>query len=65
MTRARKPAGPAPSDVHSEGSVEDGLIAAGQVASAIEYTVHVAEFVPRMARQACEIPQTVGQRVRG
>lgn len=49
----------------SAGDIEDGLIAAGQVSSAIESIVHVAEFVPRMAEEACEILQALGQRIKG
>lgn len=49
----------------SEGDIEDGLIAAGQVASAIDSIVHVAEFVPRMAEEACEILQALSKRIQG
>jgi NAD(P)H-dependent flavin oxidoreductase YrpB (nitropropane dioxygenase family) len=41
----------------SAGDVEDGLVPAGQVASAISELVAVAEFVPQMAREAAGILQ--------
>lgn len=47
----------------SAGDIENGLIAAGQVSSAIESIVYVAEFVPRMVQEACEILETLGRRV--
>jgi NAD(P)H-dependent flavin oxidoreductase YrpB (nitropropane dioxygenase family) len=39
----------------STGDVDAGLMAAGQVSSAISDIVRVAEFVPRMAEEAAEI----------
>ena len=41
----------------STGDVDAGLMAAGQVSSAIHDLIRVAEFVPRMAAEAAEILQ--------
>jgi NAD(P)H-dependent flavin oxidoreductase YrpB (nitropropane dioxygenase family) len=39
----------------SDGDVENGLVLTGQVASAINSLVHIAEFVPAMAAEAAAI----------
>lgn len=43
------------------GDVDGGLLAAGQVSSAIHDIVSVAEFVPRMAAEAMEILQRLAR----
>jgi enoyl-[acyl-carrier protein] reductase II len=39
----------------TDGDVENGLVLAGQVTSAINELIHISEFVPAMARDAAEI----------
>jgi NAD(P)H-dependent flavin oxidoreductase YrpB (nitropropane dioxygenase family) len=46
-----------------EGDVDGGLVAAGQVASAITSKIHVASFVPAMAREAASLLREVSTSV--
>jgi enoyl-[acyl-carrier protein] reductase II len=46
------------------GDVVDGLVLTGQVASAIHDVVDIAEFVPRMAREAAAILHDLASHVR-
>jgi enoyl-[acyl-carrier protein] reductase II len=39
----------------TDGDVENGLVLAGQVTSAINELIHISEFVPAMAQEAAEI----------
>jgi NAD(P)H-dependent flavin oxidoreductase YrpB (nitropropane dioxygenase family) len=39
----------------TDGDVENGLVLAGQVSSAINDLIHIAEFVPAMAEEAAGI----------
>lgn len=43
----------------TDGDVENGLVLAGQVASAIDEIVTVAEFVPAMAKEAAHVLKTL------
>ena len=47
------------------GQVEDGLLPMGQVASAITDIIQVAEFIPRIAREAADILTSLSNSVRG
>jgi NAD(P)H-dependent flavin oxidoreductase YrpB (nitropropane dioxygenase family) len=39
----------------TDGDVENGLVLAGQVTSAINELIHISEFVPAMAEEAATI----------
>jgi enoyl-[acyl-carrier protein] reductase II len=47
------------------GDTENSIVMTGQVASAINELVDVAEFVPRMAAEAAEIITGLADRLRG
>lgn len=48
----------------TDGDVEHGLVLAGQVASAIDDIIDIAEFVPSTARGAAEILRTLASSLR-
>lgn len=47
----------------TEGDVENGLVLAGQVSSALQELIHVAEFVPAMAAEAASILRGLAARL--
>lgn len=46
-----------------EGDVENGLVLAGQVSSAIHDLIHIAEFVPAMAEEAAGVIRELATRL--
>jgi enoyl-[acyl-carrier protein] reductase II len=49
----------------TDGDVTNGLVMTGQVASAINDIITVAEFVPRMAEEAAEILRSLAAQLAG
>lgn len=47
----------------TEGDIENGLVLAGQVSSALTDLIHVAEFVPAMAEEAADILSGLASRL--
>src|SRR5690625_2384694 len=45
------------------GDVDNGLVLAGQVSSALNELIHVAEFVPEVAREAADILTSLASRL--